>query len=88
MEIIYSDEAQLDIKYWTKSGNKIIQKKIQELLNSIEETPFEGIGKPEQLRYGLSGLWSRRINLEHRIVYELPDDERTIKIHSLRGHYN
>ncbi|MES2109224.1 MAG: Txe/YoeB family addiction module toxin [Bacteroidota bacterium] len=88
MEIIYSDEAQLDIKYWTKSGNKIIQKKIQELLNSIEETPFEGIGKPEQLRYGLSGLWSRRINLEHRMVYELLDDERTIKIHSLRGHYN
>lgn len=48
MEIIYSDEAQLDIRYWKKSGNKIIQKKIQELLNSIESTPFEGIGKPEQ----------------------------------------
>lgn len=59
MEIIYSDEAQRDIEYWKKSGNKIIQKKIQQLLTSIEETPFDGIGKPEPLKHNLSGLWSR-----------------------------
>jgi toxin YoeB len=87
MEIIYSEEAQHDIEYWKKSGNKIIQKKIQQLLNAIEENPFDGIGKPEALRYNLSGKWSRRINQEHRIVYELLENNQTLKIHSLKGHY-
>ena len=87
MEIIYSDEAQRDIEYWKNSGNKIIQKRIQQLLAAITESPFEGIGKPEALRYNLSGKWSRRINQEHRIVYELTDNNQTLKIHSLKGHY-
>ena len=87
MEIIYSEEAQRDIEHWKKSGNKIIQKKIQQLLNAIEENPFDGIGKPEALRYNLSGKWSRRINQEHRIVYEVLDNNETIKVHSLKGHY-
>jgi toxin YoeB len=88
MEIIYSDEAKLDIAYWKKSGNKIIQKKIQQLISALEENPFEGIGKPEPLKYNLSGLWSRRINYEHRIVYKLLEDKQTIKIYSLKGHYD
>ncbi len=87
MEIIYSEEAQRDIAYWKKSGNKPIQKKIQQLLASIEEQPFDGLGKPEQLKHKLSGLWSRRINQEHRLVYEVLEDTETIKIHALRGHY-
>ncbi|GAA3971607.1 Txe/YoeB family addiction module toxin [Mucilaginibacter dorajii] len=87
MEIIYSDEAQEDIAYWKKSGNKVIQKKIQQLLSAIEQSPFEGIGKPEMLRHNLTGLWSRRINQEHRLVYEILEDTQTIKIHALRGHY-
>ena len=87
MEIIYSEEAQRDIEHWKKSGNKIIQKKIQQLLNAIEENPFDGIGKPEALRYNLSGKWSRRVNHEHRIVYEVLDNNETIKVHSLKGHY-
>ena len=87
MEIIYSEEAQKDIVYWKKSGNKTIQKKITQLLNAIEETPFDGLGKPEALRYNLSGLWSRRINQEHRIVYQVSEDQKTIKIYSLKGHY-
>lgn len=88
MEIIYSDEAQQDIKYWKKSGNQTVQKKIQELLHAIENNPYEGIGKPELLKHNLSGLWSRRINQEHRIVYKLLENRATIKIYSLRGHYN
>jgi toxin YoeB len=51
MEIIYSEEAQQDIQYWKRSGNKIIQKKIQQLLNAIGDAPFEGIGKPEMLKH-------------------------------------
>ena len=87
MEIIYSEESQLDIEYWKKSGNKIIQKKIQQLLLAISQDPFNGIGKPELLKHNLTGLWSRRINQEHRIVYEVLEAESRIKIHSLKGHY-
>jgi toxin YoeB len=87
VEIIYSDEAQQDLKYWQKSGNKIVQSKIFQRLNAIEENPFEGIGKPELLKHELSGLWSRRINREHRLVYQLINDKKTIKIYSLKGHY-
>ena len=68
-----------------KSGNTGVQKKIEELLLSIRKTPFEGIGKPEPLKYDLSGKWSRRINYEHRIIYSLDDD--VLNIHSLKGHY-
>lgn len=49
------------------------------MLRAIEQSPFEGIGKPELLRHNLSGLWSRRINLEHRIVYQILDDKQTIR---------
>lgn len=86
MEIAFDEVALKDYEFWRKSGNKIIQKRIQDLLTSIIETPFTGIGKPEALRYGLSGKWSRRINQEHhRIIYSVNKD--IIQIHSLKGHY-
>jgi len=85
MEIIFLPDADNDLEFWVKSGNKIILKKIAELIRSIQETPFHGIGKPEGLKHNLSGLWSRRINQEHRLVYEV--NEGTIFIHSLKGHY-
>ena len=89
MEIIFSTKAKKDLEFWSKSGNKLILKKISELLRAIEENPYQGIGKPEQLKHNLSGVWSRRINQEHRLVYEIVD-ENTIKILniiSLKGHY-
>ena len=52
-----------------------------------QENPFEGIGKPEQLKHNLSGVWSRRINQEHRLVYEIDEEANLILIHSLKGHY-
>ena len=86
MEVIYSEIAQEDILYWKKSGDKIIQNKIQKLIIAIQENPTEGIGKPEQLKHNLSGYWSRRINQEHRIVYGIKENN-TIEIQSLKGHY-
>ena len=68
MEIIFSNKAKKDLAFWSKSGNKSIIKKIAELLRAIKENPFEGIGKPEPLKYNLFGVWSRRINHEHRLV--------------------
>ncbi|SNB44361.1 toxin of the YoeB-YefM toxin-antitoxin system [Flavobacterium psychrophilum] len=86
MEIGYTDEALKDISYWKKSGDKIIQNKIQKLIISIQENPTEGIGKPEKLKHNLSGYWSRRINQEHRIIYEIKENN-TVEIQSLKGHY-
>ncbi len=90
MEVIYSPDALDDLKYWKKSGNKAILKKIQTLIFAIQESPFEGIGKPEQLKHSLSGRWSRRIDREHRIVYRVGLEGRNIEIItivSLKGHY-
>jgi toxin YoeB len=87
MEINYMPRALEDIVYYKKSGDKNIQKKIQSLLSEIEKNPYEGTGKPEVLKYDLSGYWSRRINREHRIVYKVLEEQNLIEIYSLKGHY-
>lgn len=61
MEVIYTPNALEDLKYWKKTGNKTIQKKIAQLIVAIQNDPFNGIGKPEPLKYELSGFWSHRI---------------------------
>ncbi|MCL1937220.1 MAG: Txe/YoeB family addiction module toxin [Candidatus Azobacteroides sp.] len=68
-----------------KSGTKSELNKISALIHSIEENPFQGIGKPEALKHELSGKWSRRINKKDRVVYQVTD---FIEILSLRGHYS
>jgi toxin YoeB len=89
MEIVYAPKALKDLEFWKKSGNKSIQKKIQQLIEAIQESPFEGIGKPEALKHDLSGRWSRRISHEHRIIYSLSNNNtiQILAILSLRGHY-
>lgn len=59
--------------------------RINRLINIARRTPFEGIGKPEPLKHGLSGYWSRRLNDEHRFVYKPADD--ALLIASLRYRY-
>jgi toxin YoeB len=63
--------------------------KIYSLIEDIQLHPFEGIGKPEPLKHNLSGYWSRRINQEHRIIYEIIDENTVniLSIISLKGHY-
>lgn len=89
MEIVFSSKAKNDLAFWAKSGNKKVLKKISELLRAIQESPFEGIGKPEPLKYSLSGIWSRRIDQEHRLIYEIIDENtiEILNIISLKGHY-
>ena len=70
-----------------KSGQKTIMDRITKLLKDIAEHPYYGIGKPEALRYELTGKWSRRINDEHRIVYEVDEDSNEVNVISLYGHY-
>jgi toxin YoeB len=86
MEIGYSDIAMEHLLFWKQSGNVKVMKKISQLITAIEQTPFEGIGKPEALKYDLSGFWSRRINQEHRLVYRFINDNE-VEIVSLRFHY-
>ena len=85
MEIVFTEKAKSDLEHWKKSGDRQAQKRISQLIISITETPFEGIGKPELLKYALAGKWSRRITQEHRLVYQV-EKERII-ILSMFHHY-
>lgn len=84
MKIIFSPEALNDYNYFKKVNPKIADR-IKNLLGNIVETPFTGIGRPEPLRYALSGYWSRRISDEHRLVYRVEVD--SILVVACRYHY-
>jgi toxin YoeB len=84
MKILFLDDAWEDYLYW-QSTDKSMLKKVNSLIKEIERTPFEGSGKPEPLKHNLSGWWSRRINLEHRLVYKVEDD--AIIVLQCRYHY-
>ena len=73
-----------DLKWWIEQDRKVALK-IMRLVENIQESPFEGLGKPEPLKHELSGLWSRRIDQEHRLVYEVRQDK--IRILACRFHY-
>jgi toxin YoeB len=64
LKLIFSSQAWSDYLYWQKNDKKIL-KRIKDLVKSARRTPFEGIGKPESLKGGLQGYWSRRITSEH-----------------------
>ena len=85
MEVVYKDKAIEDIKFWKKSGQKTTQNKISRLIEDILQHPFTGLGKPEALKYELSGLWSREIDKGNRLIYEVIDQQ--IHIVSMHGHY-
>ena len=88
MEIIFSPQALEDREFWIKSGNKAIMKKIIALLEDIRKHPYSGRGKPEPLKYDLTGKWSRRINSEHRIIYSVHEEIIEVYILSMRYHYS
>ena len=84
MNIRFSNNAWNDYLYWQKTDKKVL-KRINTLIKDIQRNPHEGIGKPEPLKHGLSGYWSRRITDEHRLIYKYDND--TLKIAQLRYHY-
>ncbi len=84
MKLTFSTLAWEQYLYWQTTDKKIL-KRINLLIKDIQRTPHEGLGKPEPLKHGLSGYWSRRINDEHRIVYKQKDG--SILIAQLRYHY-
>ena len=80
-------KAKKDFQKHRKAGNKSVMNKIDEIFNELKEHPYIGIGKPEQLKYSLHGLWSRRINQKDRLIYEVVEDVVTVYIVSAMGHY-
>ncbi len=84
MKLIFSGHAWKDYLYWQETDKKML-KRINRLIHEITRNPFAGSGKPEPLKHGLSGYWSRRINDEHRIVYRIT--KGAVLIAQLRYHY-
>ncbi|NQU28832.1 MAG: Txe/YoeB family addiction module toxin [Candidatus Marinimicrobia bacterium] len=82
--IILDPNALDDLVWWVKTNKKIAQRIIK-LIRVSAKDPFSGIGKPEPLKYELQGAWSRRINHEHRLVYEVT--KSNIRILACRYHY-
>ena len=84
MKLVFSEHAWQDYLYWQRTDRKVL-KRINTLIHEIGRSPFQGIGKPEPLKHGLSGYWSRRITDEHRLVYKI--DGESIFLAQLRYHY-
>ena len=84
MSIIFSATAWEDYEYLKKHDKKKVDR-INKLIRDSLRIPFEGIGKPEPLKRNLQGFWSRRIDEEHRLIYEYNDD--ILSIVSCRYHY-
>jgi len=84
MKIKYTKNAAADIKYWQSKDRKVYFR-IKQIIDDITISPYDGIGRPESLRFNLTGKWSRRITREHRLVYEVKSGE--IIIYQCRFHY-
>jgi len=91
MKIIFaSDEAFEDFNEWA-TNDKNLYKKLMSLIRDIRRSPYEGLGQSEPLKHDLSGCWSRRINHEHRLVYQIIEgeslNENALVIISCKTHY-
>ncbi len=84
MSFVWSDDAWADYLHWQATDRRVL-KRINLLLEDIRRNGNEGIGKPEALKHGFQGYWSRRITDEHRLVYKIVDDE--IRVAQARYHY-
>jgi len=85
MSLIFSKNSWEDYISWQAEDKKML-KRINELIKDIQRSPHEGLGKPEPLKYDLTGLWSRRIDREHRLVHQVSGED--ILIYSCRFHYD
>lgn len=90
MLIEFTQHGWEDFTFWLDNDPEVA-KKIKELIKSIRDNPFRGIGKPEPLKYSLKGYWSRRITSEHRLVYKVSGKkgiDQKCSIIQCRFHYD
>jgi toxin YoeB len=85
-ELVFSDKAAEDLLYFKRYDARSYRKALS-ILEELMKHPYAGTGKPERLRYELSGSWSRRINSEHRVVYTVHEDTAEAHILAMRYHY-
>lgn len=83
----FSKTALEDIEKFKRTGDKSLLKKLQKLLSELIEHPLTGTGQPEMLKHNLKGLYSRRINKKHRLVYAINDTVVTVYVLSAYSHY-
>jgi toxin YoeB len=88
MKLLWTEKAREDYLHWQRSDPGALQK-INALVADIQRTPFRGLGKPEALKFALSGWWSRRITQEHRLVYRVSGKPgaQALEIAQCRYHY-
>ena len=84
-EAVFQPEFREDLSYWVETDRRTALRIIK-LVEAVMRDPFQGIGKPEPLKYDLAGLWSRRIDREHRLVYQVEGSD--LLIYSCRYHYD
>lgn len=84
MRLVWERNAWEDYTYWQREDRRVL-KRINQLIVETLRDPFEGIGKPEPLKYGAEGAWSRRITQEHRLVYVVQENDLVIL--QVRYHY-
>ena len=80
-------KARKELRLIYKSGNKSDIRKVEQIFLELSDTPYEGTGNPEPLKYRLSGYWSRRINKKDRIIYKVYEDKVLVLVVSAIGHY-
>ena len=82
---MFAPQAWGDYEYWQQTDRSVV-KRVNRLIDDALRTPTTGIGKPEPLKYGISGAWSRRITEEHRLVYSVSGDDLIVL--QVRYHYS
>jgi toxin YoeB len=82
---VFQPEFREDLRYWVRSDRNIAVRVLDLVEEAVLRDPFEGLGKPEPLRYTLSGCWSRRVTQEHRLVYRVTEER--IDFLQARYHY-
>ena len=83
--VVLSSNFQADLRYWIETDRKLALR-VLDLMNAVISDPFNGIGKPEPLRFDLAGCWSRRLTQDHRIIYRVSADR--VEFLQARYHYD
>jgi len=83
VNIVFAPQAREDYVHW-QTADRTVLKRINRLITDTCRSPHEGIGKPEPLKYGIVGAWSRRITEEHRLVYRVVGDD----LHIIQASYH
>jgi len=85
--VIISDRAKKDLSSIKKSGDKASIKKVDQIISELYDHPETGSGKPEKLKFELTGYWSRQINKKDRLIYQIDNNIVTVNVVSAVGHY-